>query len=181
MTIEKSKKHSPLSSWTDSDLAEAIRESNIEAFETLYFRYYDALFRYVWYRIRSTEDARDMLQVLFTRVWMNRRTLDPGKSIKAYLYRIVNHLLIDNYRMKPFDRLDDSETPISASETDIELRMDIESAIASLPDSIRETFILNRFQGLTYAEITDVYKISVKTVENRMSRALELLRKKLTD
>ena len=75
----------------------------------------------------------------------------------------------------------DSQRPLRDNpEGDANLRMDIRSAIDSLPDEIRETFLLNRHQGLKYAEIAEVLGVSVKTVESRVSRALEHLRRTLS-
>jgi RNA polymerase sigma-70 factor (family 1) len=169
---------------SDAELVKAIRESNAEAFKTLYFRYYDPLFRYVWYRTRSSEFVRDVMQDLFTRVWQNRRTLDPGQSIKAYLYRIAHNLLIDDIRREALRKDHLIETTIqndAIPDDDPELRMDIQKAVEELPGTLREAFMLNRYQGLKYSEIAEVCGVSIKTVESRISQALEILRKKLSD
>jgi len=61
----------------------------------------------------------------------------------------------------------------------IELSTQINAAIENLPEKSRNIFILSRFQGLKYHEIAEVCQISIKTVENRMSQALKLLRDEL--
>lgn len=168
----------------DVDLVKATKDSDAEAFKTLYDRYYEPLYRYVWYRSRSSEFVRDLMQDLFTRVWLNRRTLDPEKSIKAYLYRIANHLLIDEHRKAGLKRDHQNESAYlnkGVHEDDPSLTMDIHSAVDDLPESVREAFLLNRVQGLKYSEIAEVCGVSVKTVESRISRALEILRKKLAE
>jgi RNA polymerase sigma-70 factor, ECF subfamily len=169
----------------DSELVRRLRDSDADAFQTLYFRYYDSLFRYAWYRTSSAESVKDILQDAFTRLWRSRMTLDPDKSVKAYLYRIVHHLVIDLYRKSDresvFHRDPDSSRPLrDNSEGDADLRMDVRSAIDSLPDDLSETFLLNRHQGLKYSEIAEVLGVSVKTVESRISRALEHLRRYLS-
>jgi len=166
----------------DPDLVLAIRNSDAGAFKILYFRYHDPLFRYVWYRTRSPEFAEDTLQEIFTRLWQNRRSLDPGKSVKAYLYRIAHNLLVDNLRKEGLEKSLRAGTRLQSSdagEEDAELRMDVQSAVDSLPDDIRTAFILNRFQRLKYAEIAEVCGVSIKTVESRIGRALDILRKAL--
>ena len=167
---------------SDADLVRAIRNSDTGAFKILYFRYYDPLFRYVWYRTHSPESVKDFLQDAFTRLWQNRRFLDPEKSIKAYLYRIVHNLLIDHYRKADLNQSFRADSPLPSAvipEGDSDLRMDIQSAVDSLPDDLRDTFMLNRYQGLKYAEIAEVCGVSLKTVESRISRALDFLRKYL--
>jgi RNA polymerase sigma-70 factor (ECF subfamily) len=167
---------------SDPDLVMAIRDSDAGAFKILYFRYHDPLFRYVWYRTRSPEFAKDTLQEIFTRLWQNRRSLDPDKSVKAYLYRIAHNLLVDNLRKE--DQIQSHRTDaqsVDSPESDLESRLDVQTAVDSLPDDLRIAFLLNRYQGLKYSEIAEIYGISVKTVESRISRALDRLRKILSE
>ena len=64
---------------------------------------------------------------------------------------------------------------------DSELTQQIERAIQNLPDGIRETFMLNRFENLSYHQIAKQENVSVKTIEYRISKALTILRKDLGD
>jgi RNA polymerase sigma-70 factor (ECF subfamily) len=64
---------------------------------------------------------------------------------------------------------------------DSELTKQIDRAIQNLPDGIRETFMLNRFEGLSYQQIAKQENVSVKTIEYRISKALTILRKDLGD
>ncbi len=74
-----------------------------------------------------------------------------------------------------------SELSISSQQTgeDIETRISIATAVAHLPEKQKTVFILSRYQGLKYSEIAEVCKISIKTVESRMAKALEFLRNEL--
>jgi len=64
---------------------------------------------------------------------------------------------------------------------DSELTKQIDKAIQNLPDGIRETFMLNRFDGLSYQQIAKQENVSVKAIEYRISKALTILRKDLGD
>jgi RNA polymerase sigma-70 factor, ECF subfamily len=166
----------------DSELVRKIRNSDADAFKILYFRYNEPLSRFAWYRSASPESVRDALQDVFTRLWQTRHSLDPEKSVRAYLYRILRNLLIDRHRQESAGRtvpLDAAGDAATAGGPDPDLSLDVRAAIESLPDDLREAFRLNRHQGLKYSEIAEVLGISVKTVESRISRALELLRKRL--
>lgn len=170
-------------SQTDSELVHAIILSDTSAFKTLYFRYYDALIRFIFIRSGSSEFAEDGVQEIFTRLWNSRRNLDESQSIKAYLYRIANNLLIDHYRKRSSEKtyLFETDPPDGDDEEKLQEKIDIQSAIQALPETVRDVFILNRYQGLSYSEIAETFGISVKTVEKRMSQALDRLRKALSE
>ncbi|MFH1940700.1 MAG: RNA polymerase sigma-70 factor [bacterium] len=167
---------------SDAELVRAIRSADAAAFKALYFRYYDALYRFLWQRTHSADLAKDFLQEVYTRLWQNRRNLDPAKSIKAYLYRIANNLVIDYIRKNAYKKsylTKLSHRSRSFSEESIEVETSIHIALNNLPEKLRTVFMLSRYEGLTYSEIAEACHISVKTVESRMSRALLRLREEL--
>jgi RNA polymerase sigma-70 factor (ECF subfamily) len=165
----------------DNILAEAIRDSDEKAFKALYYRYFDALYRFIWYRLHSAELAQDFVQEIFTRVWNHRSKLDPKKSVKSYLYCIGSNMVIDHFRKRGSEinysvqNYQKSFVPVD----DMDLRISIMDAVNRLPEKLKDVFTLSRFQGLKYSEIADARKISIKTVESRMTQALKLLRKEL--
>ena len=85
---------------SDEQLVRNIFDNDEYAFKQLYFKYYELLYKFVWHRIHADDDAKDLLQTLFIRLWNNREKLDPNQSIKAYLYRIAANLLTDYFRQK---------------------------------------------------------------------------------
>jgi RNA polymerase sigma-70 factor (ECF subfamily) len=167
----------------DAELAQAIKASDHIAFKALYYRYFEALFRFLWRQTSDEELAKDLLQEIFSRVWKNRGNLDPQQSIKSYLYRIGHNLVIDHRRQsthKPEHLEDDpASEPVYSAEENFDLHEKIQAAIASLPEPVRLVFTMNRFDGIKYAEIAATLGISIKTVEARMSKALAILREKL--
>jgi RNA polymerase sigma-70 factor (ECF subfamily) len=167
----------------DHELAQAIKAADHNAFKVLYYRYFEALFRFLWRQTSDEELAKDLVQEIFSRVWKNRENLDPRQSLKSYLYRIGHNLVIDHRRQsahKP-DYLEDhpAHEPAYFAEENFDLREKIQAVIAALPEPVRLVFTMNRFDGIKYAEIAAMLNISVKTVEARMSKALAILREKL--
>ncbi|MFQ5676141.1 MAG: RNA polymerase sigma-70 factor [bacterium] len=168
---------------SDEQLSLRIKRADADAFQHLYHRYFETLFAYLWRRTRDGEVSKDLAQETFLKLWTHRRSLDPAKSIKAYLYRIANNLSIDHQRKQSL------EAAYAAREAQLgkavmqqespELTEAVHLAIANLPDAIRVVFTLNRFEGLKYREIAETLDISVKTVESRMSKALKILQEKL--
>ena len=171
-------------SWSDQALAHAIKESDLAAFKVIYYRYYKPLCRFVWVRTYSAELSEDLTQEVFTRLWQNRHRLIIKKSLKAYMYRIANNLLIDFYRKKSREiKYLSKPTPHSQSAYTVNYDeiLNLNFAINKLPDKLRTAFYLSRFEGFTYAEIAKSFHISAKTVESRIAKALRLLRKELSD
>jgi RNA polymerase sigma-70 factor (ECF subfamily) len=166
----------------DPELAVAIKQSDADAFKILYYRYYEQLFRFLWHKTRDHETSKDLVQELFFRVWKNRESVDPSKSIKAYLYKTASNLAIDLLRKKTTEQAYALENPVeetSAPEAQFDLEEKARAAIDSLPEHIHTVFCLSRIEGLKYTEIAETLHISVKTVESRMSKALKILRQKL--
>ncbi len=168
---------------SDAELAQALRASDHGAFKALYYRYFEALYRFLWRYTRTEQVAKDLVQEVFTRVWQNRDKLDPGQSVKAYLFRIGYNLAVDHLRKKTHQpdalEADPAHEPSYLDEPQFDLREKLQAAIESLPEPLRVVFTMSRFEESTYAEIAEALEISIKTVESRMSRALKELRDQL--
>jgi RNA polymerase sigma-70 factor (ECF subfamily) len=169
---------------SDKKLVQLIRKSNSHAFKIFYFRYYGAIYRFLWYRTNSVEMAKDYTQEVFTRIWEKCQQLDPNRSIKAYLYRIAYNLVVDNLKKRAIREsaiIEISKSHDGSFEDFTNLQIDIHNIIRQFPEPIKEVFCLSRFDGLKYNEISEICGVSVKTVEYRISQALEIFRKKLGD
>ena len=169
---------------TDKELAEAIIQNDPDAFKQLYCRYFQLLIRFAWYRLHSMETARDLVQELFSRIWIKRNWINPDKSIKAYLYKSLNNLIINHSKLhssqtKSIENINEEKVP--ADEIEIESKIDFQNAIDRLPEKLKIVYTLNRYEGYKYSEIAEICNISVKAVEKRMSQAFEILRKTLSD
>ena len=163
----------------DEELVEAIKENNHAAFKILYYRYFQKLIRFALYRLHSIETARDLVQELFFKVWTGRERLNPQKSIKAYLYKSLNNLIINHLKLSSTQTSllsDLDESKIKAEEKQ-EYKIDIKNAIERLPEKLKTVFILSRVEGYKYTEIAEICDISVKAVEKRMTKVFVLLRK----
>jgi len=163
----------------DEELVEAIKENDHDAFKILYYRYFQKLIRFALYRLHSIETARDLVQELFFKVWTGRERLNPQKSIKAYLYKSLNNLIINHLKLSSTQTSllsDLDESKIKAEEKQ-EYKIDIKNAIERLPEKLKTVFILSRVEGYKYSEIAEICNISVKAVEKRMTKVFFLLRK----
>ncbi len=161
----------------ETGLVERIKRNDKEAFKELYLIYYERLFRYAWNRTRSEERSAEFVQELFVRVWFNRNRLDPAQSITAYLFRALKNLMIDASKLSSSKNLHLEDSRVSSAGKDIDLKIDLDNAVNSLPSKLREVYLLSRRDGFKYSEISTICEISVKAVEKRMAKALVILRK----
>lgn len=165
---------------SDQELAELIKQNDTEAFRELYYKYYRNLIHYGWHWTRSMDSSRDLVQETFTRVWINRNRLNPEKSIKAYLYKTIHNLIINQNKLHSSKNVsldDDNESRSQSPNDDRELTIDVQTAVNNLPEKLRTVFLLSRIEGFSYSEIAVICSISQKAVEKRMSRAFDTLRK----
>lgn len=174
---------------TDKDLLERIQQDDKKALEILFKTYYSPLCRFAKTILKNSEQAEDVVQEVFLKIWDKRNSIDPNPSFKAYLYMAVrNHslnLLKINERKYWLD--DDLENYEILSNNEVqaqleakELSQKINEVIESLPEKCKLTFKLSRFENLSYKEIAEAMGLSVKTVENQMGKALALLRKEVS-
>jgi len=168
---------------TDQDLVIAIKRHDHAAFKELYYRYYKNLIRFAWYRLHDIETSRDLVQEVFYKIWSKSEQLDPSKSIKAYLYKMLNNMIINHIKLsssKTFS-LDSIQEEKMYDKEDLDIMIDIRSAIDNLPDKLRLVYTLSRIEGFKYEEIAKICEISVKAVEKRMTQAFLRLRRIFTE
>jgi RNA polymerase sigma-70 factor, ECF subfamily len=157
-----------------------------QAFDALVRAHYGKLCGFAYRLLGSREMAEDAVHDVFLHVWQGRERFDFRDPL-AYLYRAVrNRIISDRRHHLVHDRVvaDIGEMSNSAPDAadDVEgeeLARAAARAVETLPPRCRLVFTMRREQGLSYAEIAQVLDISVKTVENQMTRAAKLLRARL--
>jgi RNA polymerase sigma-70 factor (ECF subfamily) len=140
--------------------------------------------------MKDDEQAEEIVQNVFCRIWEKREQLKADGSLKAYLYRSVHNESL-NYLKHQKTRTafqvhfnnNEDETAGEASEKIMVTELDghIQKALNELPLQCRIIFQLSRFENLKYKQIADQLNLSVKTVENQMGKALKVLRLKLAE
>lgn len=170
---------------SDEKLIILISRGDRNALRKLFYRHYDALCRYSYSIGRQHELARDAVQDLFYRLWMDREDLVITHSVKAWLFRSTHNRTIDLLRKdRPWvlqDTMDESlpaEQEFSES-ADPKLVQRIWEIVEEMPDQRRQIFLLYRKEGLSYKEIAHLMNITRKTVENHLSKALQDIRDRL--
>ena len=169
------------------------------ALNELMERHAEKLFHYLIRSLQNEEDASDLAQETFAKVYHNRAKFNRNQKFTTWLYAIASNLVRDRYRWRtrhPQVSLDveNEETDVSLKETlrtegpapDEQLQSEeraaaVRKAVAGLPEDLRQPLILAVYQHLPQAEIAEILKCSVKAVETRIYRARQQLRTSLAE
>lgn len=178
-----------LSGILDSDLIIMLtHEDDTFAFSELYNRYWDKLFGAAYKRLKSVEAAEEIVQDLFTDIWLRRKELHIKSDLPVYFfsavkYRVINyvHKQIVKSAFEVKGAVVYSEFDNSTEETVIanDLKNRIDQNVQLLPDKCREVYQLSRDQYQSNKDIARQLSISEKTVENQITKALKRLRTSL--
>jgi RNA polymerase sigma-70 factor, ECF subfamily len=167
-----------------------LKEGDINAFEMFFRTYYQPLCNYAYSFIRDRDEAEEIVQSAFLSMWEKRDTLDIKTSLKSYLYTVVRNTSLNVIKHEKIKQKhvgealaneERSHENVTQKILSSELEERIQHAIESLPEQCRLVFKLSRFEELKYSEIAEQLKISIKTVENQMGKALKIMREQLKD
>jgi RNA polymerase sigma-70 factor, ECF subfamily len=172
-------------------LAMRIKLGDEQAFELFFRKYNVRLCAFANKFLDNPEEAQEVVQDMFVKIWEERDEIDPENSLKSYVFKIVQNLSINRLRRRKVESryadiyrlvyIENQEFSAHESLLARELESHIVHSIKKLPTECRKVFELSRSEGLKYREIAKTLHISVKTVEAQMSKALRSLRIELTD
>lgn len=172
----------------DKHLLSAISMADKNAYAFLFRKYYPILCAYC-NKFIELEDAEEIVQDVMLWLWENRTTHQIDTSLSQYLFRSVYHRAMNRIANKQSQNRANTlfyeQMQEMLQDTDYyqieELSKRIKEAIDKLPESYRESFVMHRFQNMSYKDIAAQLGISHKTVDYRIQQALKLLRIELKD
>lgn len=160
------------------------------AFEQVFKQYYKNLHAYAFTMLKDNDQAEEMVQQVFFKLWDRSENLNLTGSIQAYLYKAVYHECLNyikhqkvrsDHQLRVAYSLKNQSDNAAKKVISKELEARLRSALNELPEQCRTIFQMSRFEELKYKEIADRLNISIKTVENQMGKALKILRTNLAD
>lgn len=180
----------------ENRLAQLARSGDRSAFGQLVDLYKDKIFHLAYRMTGSRQEAEDIVQETFMRVYANLDKYDSRWKFSTWIFRIGNNLCIDRLRKRRPTWSLDAENPDAdgvdgyamlptndASPEDrmvlSEMQKNVRNAIAQLPDKYRSVVVLRYLQDLSLNEIADILELPVSTVKTRLHRGRESLRRKL--
>ena len=159
---------------------------DVDAFELLYREHAGRIYA-LCLRLMAGDstDATELMQDVFIRAWRRLATFRGDSAFSSWLHRLTVNTMLENARgdqrriarVLPMD--DTSRLAGAARSTGIDLKMDMEDAIAALPKGARLAFVLHDVEGYQHQEIAEQLSVSVGTVKAQLHRARRLLRERL--
>lgn len=179
---------------TDERLMEEVRQGAAAAFELLVQRWDRRMIGYFVRLAGNRQEAEDLRQELFLRLYQKRHLYKPGSAFQPWLYRMATNLAIDKVgrrRRPPTEPIDMGET---GADTDARLACNdhargaaerneteslVEAALNALPGEFKAALVMRHFEQLSFVQIAEILEIPESTVKTRVYRGLTLLKKHL--
>lgn len=156
-----------------------------KVYNQIFRTYYEGITRYIYYKCGNLQQAEDIVQDVFVKLWKLCATVSFSK-VKSYLYRAANNSFLNEKahekivlkHLKTTESSIDNENPEFLFQME-EFHKKLKAAIEDLSPKEREVYLMSRVEKKTYGEIAEIIGIGVKAVERRMSKALLQLRDNL--
>lgn len=157
-----------------------VQQGDQGAYGELFARWKGPMWSFLMRKTRRQELASDLFQEVFLRVWRSAGTFREGQPFRPWLYRVATNVARDRFRAETrtvdlaqveLERLGTRLDPIGG--------VDLERAIAALPETLRSAFVLGAVHGLDHREVGEALGITPANARARISRARAMLRNTL--
>jgi len=170
----------------DLDLMRRVQEGEMVSYNTLVNRYKDRLFNVLYRMLSSEDEANDLLQETFLRVWQHKMSYDFRFAFSTWIYTIALNLARNELRRRKkikfldiFDFADKLTAKEEKKDTSANLKTLLEAEMKRLPEKYKTAFLLRDVDNLSYEEIAQVLGVPLGTVKSRVNRARAILRTRL--
>lgn len=168
---------------TEKELIQGLRKSSTAAYKQLFLEYFTIIRSFLSRMLGDDEQAKDIAQNVFLKIWLKRDSLDESKSIKSYLYVLAKNEALNHIKRSSRITCLDS-VPETSDGNNVQVTTEfnetsniIRQRVESMPERRREVFRLSRMEHLSNKEISEMLNLSVRTVEKHIELALKDIRK----
>ena len=170
---------------SDAELSLKIKHGDKDAYQELFIRYAPRIFNFANSYLKNKDEAEELLQNVFLKVWENHSSLNESKNIKAYIFKIAINAFYDYVKRKNIENAfidfakNNYEVKSNSTWQDViynEMVSNLNALVEKLPEQRRKIFRLSKEDGLTNDEIAHKLNLSKRTVENQLYRALSFLK-----
>jgi len=172
----------------DQELYSLLKSDDHAAFTALYNRYKGMLYLHAYRMLQDEEEAKDVIQEVFSLIWSKRAVLDITTEFESYLFvtvknRILNFIahqkVIEKYSKYLNDFVDYGVQGYDEQLMHKDLLAMIQAEVQQLPEKMKVIFELSRYEGLSYKQIAEKLNISDKTVKKQLNNASKILKPKI--
>ncbi|MDR3268941.1 MAG: RNA polymerase sigma-70 factor [Tannerella sp.] len=168
-----------------------LKKGNAQTFSLIFNTYYKDMVLFGGNFLPNQAVCEDIAQSIFLKLWSERTALIIETSLKSYLLKAVRNACLDEIRHRNIVLEHESYVLSNSLSNDMadtenyilysDLQEHLQQALLQMPEASREAFELNRFEGLKYREIAEQLHVSERTIEVRISKAIDFLRKYLRE
>lgn len=169
----------------DIALITALKNGDTQAFQNLYDLYWRDMYKLAYARFRDKQDAEDVVQDIFIKIWEVRHTLQISTSLKGYLqnslkFRIIRLLSRADLHQKAMEhliyRMAEMQVTILDAMAVSDMERTLSSAIRTFPENMQKVFLL-RSEDYTIKEIAEALGLAEQTVRNNIAESLRRLKR----
>ena len=171
------------------EVIELLNQSDQKAFNILFRLYSARVYHFSYSYLKSTEEAEEIVQDTFIKIWENRATIDASYSFSGFIFTVAHHLILNRIRKIRNENHCKAVLAVSSVNTQNETEEKIlhaelervqQAALTELPPKRKIIYQMIREEGMTYKQVAEQLNISVKTVESQMTEAIKHFRAKLS-
>lgn len=171
----------------DTELWQAVQRDSREAFGLLFEKYWEYLFEIVYKRIGDEADTKDIVQEIFIYIWKNKARIYVENTLEPFLFSAARNHILALYRRKSIRLAHEKELvrrmgAAEPSDTKLlvwELEATVDRELGKMSPKMSQCYTLNRRQGMSVPEISQLLSLSEQTVRNYISEALDRIRRRL--
>jgi RNA polymerase sigma-70 factor (family 1) len=175
---------------SDQELVALLKTGNQAAFTEIYDRYWRIMYGHVYKMLLDEEESKDVIQELFSSLWINSERIPDQLNLSGYLYVMAKNKVLNLIRKNKFQTaylnslaqfINEASTATMDELNERDLATAIEREIQSLPPRMKQVFELSRKENLSYKEIAERLGISEETVKKQVHNSIKAIKHHLKE